>query len=120
MASKFWVHPLCTLMLYIIPVSSKTASSLYIKSNMQKPNRNYRDFYLHQVCSYITCFIYILTDVTSSPEGSYIMLLSTGLGGTVIFFVITIVVSVYILIKSRKIVLSQKVDIQHYTKPPAG
>ena len=63
---------------------------------------------------------YILTDVTGFPEGSFIMPLSTGLGGTVIFFVITIAVSVYIVIKSRKNVLSQKVDTQHYIKPPAG
>ena len=64
---------------------------------------------------------YILTDVTGSPEGSFIIQLSTGLGGTVIFFVIIIAVSVYILIKSREnVLLSQKVDTQHYTKPPAG
>ena len=64
---------------------------------------------------------YILTDVTGSPEGSFIIPLSTGLGGTVIFFVIIIAVSVYILIKSREnVLLSQKVDTQHYTKPPAG
>ena len=65
---------------------------------------------------------YILTDVTGSPEGSFIMRLSTGLGGIVIilFFVIIIAVSVCILIKSRENVLSQKVDTQQYTKPPAG
>ena len=63
---------------------------------------------------------YILTDVTGFPEGSFIMPLSTGLGGAVIFFVIIVAVFVYILIKSRKNVLSQQVDTQHYTKPPAG
>ena len=60
------------------------------------------------------------TDVSSQPQESFIMPLSTGLSGTVIFFVVTIAVSVAVLIKSRKNILSQKLDTQHYTKPPAG
>ena len=76
---------------------------------------------------YITDFIaikvilfYFLTGVVASLERSFIIMLSAGLGGMAIFFVITIAVSVYIQIKSRKNVLSQKVDTQHYIKPPAG
>ena len=68
-------------------------------------------------------YVLFLTDVVAPPnrlERSFIIPLSAGLGGMAIFFVITIAVSVYILIKSRKNVLSQKVDTQHYTKPPAG
>ena len=46
--------------------------------------------------------------------------MSSGLGGAVIFLVVTIAISVVILIRSRKNILSQKVDTQHYIKPPAG
>ena len=67
-----------------------------------------------------TCF---LTDVVTPPnqlERRFIISFSAGLGGMAIFFVIIVVVCVYALIKSKKNVLSQKVDTQHYTKPPAG
>ena len=65
--------------------------------------------------------LYLVTEIAGTrPKESSIMPLSIGLGGAVILFVITVAVSVAILIKSRKNILSQKVDTQHYTKPPAG
>ena len=67
--------------------------------------------------------LYILTDITDVPsqlQGNSILPLSTGLSGTLLFFVVTIVVFVSILIRSRKNILSQKVNTKHYTKPPAG
>ena len=62
----------------------------------------------------------ILTDVPNQLQESFIIPLSSILGGAVMFLVITIIVSVVILIRSRKNILSQKMDTQHYTKPPAG
>ena len=73
--------------------------------------------YLHCLANYISLYYIWLG---TQPKESFIMPLSTGLGGVVIVFVITVAISVAILIKSRKNILSQKVDTQHYTKPPAG
>ena len=64
----------------------------------------------------------LLTDIhiPTQPQESIVVPLSTGLGGTVLFFVVAITITVVILIKTRKNILSQKVNTQHYTKPPAG
>ena len=61
-----------------------------------------------------------ITDVPTQLQENFIMPLSTGLGGTVLFFLLAITISVVILIKSRKNILSQKLNTQHYTKPSAG
>ena len=54
-----------------------------------------------------------------SQEGS-VMPLSVGFGGMVLLLVIIIIILSIILIKSRKNILSQKIDTRHYTKPPPG
>ena len=64
--------------------------------------------------------LYLLIDVPNQLQESFIIPMSSGLGGAVIFLVVTIAISVVILIRSRKNILSQKVDTQHYIKPPAG
>lgn len=64
--------------------------------------------------------IAIIADVPNQLQEGFIMPLSVGLSGTVVFFVVTIAISVAILVKSRKNILSQKVNTQHFTKPPAG
>jgi len=61
-----------------------------------------------------------LTDIPNQLQESSILPLSTGLGGTILLFVAVLTVSVVIVLKSRKNILSQKVDTRHYTKPPAG
>ena len=63
---------------------------------------------------------YLLIGVPNQLQESFIIPLLSGLGGAVMFLVVTITVSVVILIRSRKNILSQKVDTQYYTKPPAG
>ena len=64
-------------------------------------------------------YFFDLVVQNQSQEGSIIPL-SAGFGGMVLILVIIIFVLSVILIKSRKSVLSQKIDTRHYTKPPAG
>lgn len=62
----------------------------------------------------------LLTDIPNQLKESSIIPLSSGLGGTVFFLVVTISISIAIILKTRKNILSQKVDTQHFTQPPAG
>ena len=61
----------------------------------------------------------LLTDTADIPQDQ-IVPLSTGLGVAVIVFVVAITISFVVLIKTKKKILSQKLNTQHYTKPPAG
>ena len=48
------------------------------------------------------------------------MPISAGFGGMVFALIIIIIILTIIIIKTRKNILSRKLDTRHYTKPPAG
>ena len=64
----------------------------------------------------------ICIDMQHQPQAGSVMPLSVGFGfgGMVLLLVIIIIILSIILIKSRKSILSQKIDTRHYTKPPPG
>ena len=80
---------------------------------------SYNFYEVNYIVIYV-CMFYLSLDVPTQLQESFITPVSIGLGGVVIFLMVTIAVSVFALIRSRKNILSQKVDTQHYIKPPAG